>query len=311
MDLIIAAVKVDLNDALNTGRYMLVSLFGVAVFVRYTGLLSHHVNWADIVLRVVVGFILLQNYTWVMDTTRNIVVGVDETINPNQDFVSQYAIMGQNIQKRNQDMTRQSVLTQIKNGLFGPLSLHNFVINLSFIAYAVLSKVMESVRYSMTAILYKLGPVLIPLVLFQSTGAVVRGWMTSYVSVLCWPILWHIVLGIAVNLSNQQIASGSIVEQFVSINFAVCFVLVFSPLIVNHLVSGVGAGAASALAGIASSKAVINMMTGMGQAGVALAAAKVAQPLMQRFSKLDKTPTTADGKFKSVMLGDQNKGEKP
>src|SRR5208282_4486947 len=127
MDLIIQAVKVDLPNCISTGQTMLVSLFVVAVFVRYVGLLSHHVNWADVIVRLVIGFVLLQNYTLIMDTTRSIVSDVDTMINPTQDFVSQYATMSQNIQQQQQNMTRQSILTQIGNGFFGPFSLHNLI----------------------------------------------------------------------------------------------------------------------------------------------------------------------------------------
>ena len=303
MDLVLSAVKADLNNVLNTGRYMLVSFFLVAVFVNYVGILSHHVNWGNVILRLAVGFILLQNYVWIMDTTRNIVTNVDEMINPNQDFVSQYSIMSDNVQKRHQDSIQRGILSRVSNA-FGWPTWHTIVVNLSFIFYAIIAKIMETVRYSMTAVLYKLGPALIPLVLFQSTAMVIRGWFTHYVSVLCWPILWHIVLGIAVSLSNNSPG----IEQFASINFAVCFILIFSPLMVNSLVSGIGAGSTSALAGIVSSKSATNFMTTAGQVGVAVAASKIVRPLIQR---LPGSPTTATGKFKDFMLGEKVKGAKP
>ncbi|MDE1920789.1 MAG: hypothetical protein KGJ09_07350 [Candidatus Omnitrophica bacterium] len=299
MDTIIQAVQIDLPNSLNAGHIMLVSLFVVAVFVRYTGLLSHQVNWADVVVRLVIGFVLLQNYTAIMDATRTIIADVDTTINPTQDYVAQYAAMSQNIQQRQQSMTRQSILTQIGNGFFGPFSLHNLIINLSFIFYAIVSKIMEAVRYSMTAILYKIGPVLIPLILFESTGHIVKGWFVSYVSVLCWPILWHIVLAIAVNLSNQQVASGNIVEQFAAINFAVCFVLVFSPFIINSLVSGIGAGSSAGLAALTSTTATTNWMGTVGQAGFR----STTGFMNDKLSQLTQNSTTSSGKFKDTMLG--------
>ncbi len=223
MDLVLFAVKTDLANALNAGQYMLLSLFAVAVFMNFLNILKYNVNWADVILRLVLGLILLQNYVWVMDTTRNIVVGVDEMVNPNQDFVSQYSLMSQNMQKKHDDTTSQSILSQVANAVvnFGRYTFRNLIINLSFYFYAVISKVMEAVRYCLIAILYKLGPVLIPFVLFQSTGNVVKGWFTSYISVLCWPILWHIALSIAVSFGNQLMSTGG-VEQFACLNLAVC-----------------------------------------------------------------------------------------
>ncbi|MBI3601515.1 MAG: type IV secretion system protein [Candidatus Omnitrophica bacterium] len=302
MDLVLSVVKTDLANALNAGRYMLASLFMLAVFVRYAGILSHHVSWADVIVRLVVGFVLLQNYTWIMDTTRNIVAGVDQTINPQQDFVSQYASMSQTMQTKNENTTNQSILGQIANATvnFFRYTLRNLVINLSFIFYALVSKIMEAVRYSMAAILYKTGPVIIPLVLFESTGRVVKGWFTSYVSVLCWPILWHIVLSIAVAIGSQIMTNGGL-EQFAALNFAVCFVLVFSPFIINSFVSGVGAGSSAGLAGLMSSSATTNLLNQTGLAGFKTATGFIDDRFM-------KNPTTSSGKFKDTMLGDNNSG---
>ena len=304
MEQVLLAVKADLNNSLNAGRYLLASFFLVAVFINYVGLLSRNVNWAEVVVRLAIGFVLLQNYTWIMDTSRNIVISVDEMVNPNQDFASQYAAMSDNNWKLHQASSQPSIISNIKF-MFSSAIFHNFIINVSFAFYYVLAKVMEAVRYSMVSILYKMGPVLIPLILFGSGAKIVKGWFTSYVSVLCWPILWHIALGVAVSLS----AVNHSVEQFACINFAVCFILLISPLIVNSIVAGMGVGSASALGGIMSSRGAVNFMQTAAGVGVALAAAKVVGPLMERFMP-SKTPTTADGKFKDAMLGDSKDKEK-
>ena len=305
MDLVLLAVKADLNNSLNAGRYMLVSFFLLAVFIKYIGILSHNVNWADVILRLVIGFILLQNYVWIMDTTRNTVVSVDEMINPNQDFVSQFSNMSKTIQKKHEDTTNQSILSQVTQAVvnFGRYTIRNLIINLSFVFYALISKVMEAVRFSLVAILYKLGPVLIPFVLFQSTGSVVKGWFTSYVSALCWPILWHIVLSIAVTLGNQLMTTGGL-EQFACLNLSLCFVLIFSPFIVNSLVAGVGAGSSAAIGGIVSTNTATKLLAISGQGGIRTAAYRVFNPMIQN-------STILPGKFKNFMLGDdKDKGAK-
>lgn len=305
MDLVIQAVKNDLPNCLNTGRLMLASLFVFAVFVRYVGLLSHHVNWADVIMRLVIGFVLLQNYTSIMDTTRDIVSSVDQTVNPEQDFVSQYAQMSNTMQTQHENTTRQSILTQVVNAAvsFGRNTLRNLIINLSFILYAVISNIMESIRYCTTAILYKLGPVIIPLVLFESTGQVVKGWFTSYVSVLCWPILWHIVLGIAVTVGGQIPTNGGL-EQFACLNLALCFVLIFSPFIINSLVAGVGAGSSAALSGLMSTNTAGNVTVSTGNAGFKLAGAFIGERFIRN-------STILPGKFKSFMVGDDKGDKKP
>lgn len=117
MDIVIAAIKSDLNSVLDAGRYMLTGLFIVAVFNSYVGILSKNINWTDVILRLVIGFVLLQNYTWVMDTTRDIVVGLDQRISPDQSAIDQYAQMNDNMQKQYQQNTQQSFVSQVKDFL--------------------------------------------------------------------------------------------------------------------------------------------------------------------------------------------------
>ena len=280
---------------------MLASFFVLAVFLQYVGLLSRPINWADVIVRLVIGLVLIQNYTWIMDTTRTVVSDVDVMVNPNQDYVSQYAQISNNAHQQHEASIQQGILSQVTNTLFGWLSLHTLIINLSFIFYSIMSKVMEAVRYTMTAILYKLGPVLIPLVLFQSTIHMVKGWFVSYVSVLCWPILWHIVLAMAVTISG----SNPTLEQFACINFAVCFVLIFSPLIINHIVAGIGTGSSSALAGYISSKTTVDTINKTGGLAVGFAASKIVQPIIDRYTQ---SATTASGDFKDTMMGNKDSG---
>ncbi len=299
MDIVLSVVRNDLATVLSTGRYMLVSLFILAVFVNYIGVLNQGTNWADVIIRLVIGFVLLQNYIWIMDTTYNIVSGVDQTINPNQNYVDQYATMSNNMQNQFQQNTQQNIASQIGNALFGRFSLHNLIINLSFIFYAVISKIMEAIRYSFTGIWYKLGPILIPLILFRSTASVLKGWYTSYVAVLCWPILWHIAISIAVALSNQIGATGGGIEQFACLNFAVCFVVIISPFIVSGLIAGTGGSSSVGAGGILSTNQLANTTTGM------------YKDAMKTFKNAGvrtgtSTPTTSNGKFKDFMTGNED-----
>jgi len=311
MDLVITAVKADLFTALDAGRYMLTALFIVAVFRSYLDVLNTNVNWSDVIIRLVLGFALLQNYTWVMDTTRDIVAGVDERINPDQSFVNQYAQMGDNMQTQYEANTQTSFVSNVSNFLFGKFTLHTLIINLSFIFYAVVSKVMEAIRYSLVGILYKMGPILVPLILFRATGNILRGWFTSYICVLCWPILWHIALSVAVALSAEIGATGQGIEQFACLNFAICFVLIFSPMIVSSLVAGAGIGAAAAIAGSVTLNSLFNTASRAGQAGVrAMSTIIQGRSVSQSFPPVSQTPTTTGGVFKDTMLGSKpnNKG---
>ena len=303
MDLVLTAIRSDLTSVLNTGTYLLTGLFLLAVFTSYVGIISNRANWADVILRLVIGLIILQNYVWIMDKTYEIVVSVDQAVNPEQNFVNQYASMSDNMQQQFKSNTQQSFATQISNTLFGQFSLHNIIINLSFIFYAVIAKAMEAIRYSLAEILYKLGPILVPFILFHSTSRILKGWYIHYVSVLCWPILWHIVLSIAVALSQQIGTTGQGIEQFACLNFAVCFVLIFSPFIVASLANGAGLGNSSGLLGIVSSNSFLNAANMFGLGGVRTASSIMTGNVFQNTG----TPTTMGGKFKDPMLGKDQK----
>ncbi len=303
MDIVLAAIKTDLSSVLDAGRYLLTGLFILAVFNSYVGILSKTVNWTDVILRLVIGFVLLQNYVWVMDTTRDIVIGIDQMVNPEQSTINQYAQMNDNMQKQYEANTQRSLVEQVKTFFFG--HLHTLVVNLSFIFYAVISKIMEAIRYSLVGILYKLGPILIPLILFTSTDKVLKGWYTHYVSVLCWPILWHIALSVAVALSEQVGATGQGIEQFACLNFAVCFVLILSPMIVSSLVAGVGMGGAASMIGFMATNALfgagrqsLRQLSG-GANGNNKYSPQVLPPSAYQSTG---TPTVMGGKFKDVML---------
>lgn len=312
MDIVIAAVKADLFTVLDAGRYLLTGLFIVAVFMSYLDVLNSNVNWSNVIIRLVIGFVLLQNYTWIMDTTRDVVVGVDERINPDQSYINQYSQMSDNMQKQYEANTQTSFVSEVSNFLFGKFTLHTLIINMSFIFYAVVSKVMEAIRYSLVGILYKMGPILVPLILFRSTGNILRGWFISYVSVLCWPILWHIALSVAVALSAQIGATGQGIEQFACLNFAICFVLVFSPLIMSSLVAGAGMGASSAVLGFMANNSLLNTVLRSGQDGMRTRGNfSQGKPDPQSSPPDNQTPTTMGGEFKDIMVGSKyaNKGQ--
>lgn len=311
MDLVITAVKSDLFTAIEAGRYILSAFFIIAVFRSYLDVLNTNVNWSEVIIRLVIGFALLQNYTWIMDTTRDVVVGIDEKINPDQSFINQYAAMSDNMQKQYEANTQTSFISNVSNFLFGKFTLHTLIINLSFIFYAVVSKVMEAIRYSLVGILYKMGPILVPLILFKATGNILKGWFTSYVSILCWPILWHIALSVAVALSAEIGASGQGIEQFACLNFAVCFVLVFSPMIVSSLVAGVGMGASASVAGFMANNSLFNSAFRTGQSSLRTMGNVIqGRPDPKSIPPIPQTPTTMGGIFKDMMLGSKsnNKG---
>lgn len=260
MDIILGVVKANLNEIISLGNTLLGGLFILACFMTFLGTFQNKANWPGLFLRVVAGFWLLENYVWVMDLTRDIVVGVDKVITPDPNAANLYVEMSDRLQA----VYEKSQKTGFSFALLGKKTLYNMTINLSFIFYAIVSNVMEAVRYTIIAIVYKLGPVLIPLIAFKTTIRVVIGWFTSYVAVLSWPILWHIVLSIATSLIGGEELTLADLEGFIMINFAVGFVLIYTPLIVAGLSAGIGVGIAASLAG----RGAINKLTDIGHKGL-------------------------------------------
>ncbi|MCB9719747.1 MAG: hypothetical protein H6756_02640 [Candidatus Omnitrophica bacterium] len=247
MDFILDTIRSDLTGIVTVGRTLLGGFFVLACFFMYLGIFSSKgANWSGLLFRLILGFVLLQNYALVMDSTKDIIVAVDATINPITNAADQYLVMSQQMQ----DLYEQNQQKGFSLALFGKKTLHNLTINVSFIFYAIVSNVMQAIRYTIAGIIYKIGPLLIPFIVFKSTVRIIEGWFRSYVAVISWPILWHIVLSIAVTLSGNIDLTVDGIEKFVMLNFAVCFVLIFTPMIMSSLISGAGIGAAASMAAL-------------------------------------------------------------
>jgi hypothetical protein len=247
MDVIFAAIDSDLAGTLILGRTLLGAFFILACFFMFIGIFStKEANWSGLILRLVIGFVLLQNYIEIMSMVRDIITGIDTTINPDISAADQYMTMSENMQA----IYEENQQSGFSLAVFGKKTLYNLTINLSFIFYAMVSNIMQAIRYTVAGIIYKLGPLFVPFIVFPSMVNVLSGWFRSYVSVLCWPILWHIVLSIAVTLSASIDPTLDGIDKFVMLNFAVCFVLIYSPMIVASFASGSGIGGAASMAAL-------------------------------------------------------------
>ncbi|MCA9407229.1 MAG: hypothetical protein KC733_00950, partial [Candidatus Omnitrophica bacterium] len=140
MDFILDTIRGDLIGVLTTGRTLLGSFFIMACFFMYLGIFtSKGANWSGLIFRLILGFVLLQNYALVMDSVKDIIVAVDTTINPSESAAEQYMIMSQNMQ----ELYEQNQSTGFSLAVFGKKTLHNLTINLSFIFYSIVSYVMQ------------------------------------------------------------------------------------------------------------------------------------------------------------------------
>lgn len=262
-ELIINIIKSNLDIVLGAGRGLLLGFLPLAIIITYLGVLRNKSSWLDFFLRVVICFIILGNYEDWMDTIRNISVSIINTVTPN-DFVSQYKSIVESFQQKYAEQLASNPLEAIQN--FIKNSATTLLINLSFLFYSIATFVMNTVRYVFAALLYKIGPLLVPFILFSSTVRVFGGWLTSYISVLFWPLLWRIMLSIAVDQGKhiQQLELDGLMT-FVAFNMAVAGMIVFSPVILTSIAAGLGAGIAGSLAGAFATKGAFDILSRSGQ----------------------------------------------
>jgi len=299
-DSLINIIKADLNTSIETGEILLFGLFPLAVLFTLLAVFANKANWSSLILRVIIGIAMIQSYTWIMDMTRDLVVGVNDKIVPVQDFVEQYQQIVENFRTYYENNQQKGFLNQLKE--FGKNSITNLVINLSFIFYGIASYVMNTVRFIIAGFLYKIGPALIPFLLFRSTVKVVAGWYTSYVAVLLWPIIWQITLAIAVTISANIAETGDGLMNFISINFAVSAMLIFAPMIVTALAAGYGVGAVASFAGVlATTKAFDTLQQGL-KAGVSGSSGAITAGGTKMFNTSGITQaSSAGGRFVNLM----------
>ena len=272
---IMAAVSTEIADMLVLGRWLLAAFFSLAVLFTYIGLFQNKNGFSRLILSLVIGFVMLQSYVWMMEHTRQIIDGVSYRINGTENYLEEYLNMGALVQEAHEGKVEGGLISKTMDAVanFGKETIHNFVVSSSFIFFSIVTKIMSSIRGCLVGILYLLGPILIPFILFDTTRKILRGWFTSYVGCLSWPILWNLTLKLAVAYAQKfSIEEGAVpldsLEPFVALNFAVGFVVVFSPMIVTSLAHGVGAGAAASLAGAFATNNAVNVVSkGFGVAG--------------------------------------------
>ena len=264
-DIIISIVKTHLDTVIHLGGTLLLSFLPLAILITYLGVMRNRASWADLFLRVVIGFIILQNYEYWMDSIRNIVVDIINTVTPN-DFVNEYMKLVDDFQQKYAEQQAANPWEAIQN--FLKHSVTTFVINLSFLFYSIATFVMNTVRYVFAALLYKIGPLLVPFILFQSTGKIIGGWLTSYISVLFWPLLWRIMLSIAVDQGHNIDFTADGLSTFVVFNLAVAVMIVFSPLIMTSISAGLGVGFVSSLTGAMATRGTFDVLRQTGEMGI-------------------------------------------
>ncbi|MCP4653465.1 MAG: conjugal transfer protein TraG [Candidatus Omnitrophica bacterium] len=246
------------NHMVTVGRLLLGTFFIIATVSTYLGSVSGKGGFTSLFVRLTLAFLLLQNYVPLIDVTENMVVSLNERVNPNQDWISNYAKMNQTAHKEYADNVKRDWGDMFRN--FGKSATNNLVTSFSFIFNSLALKVMSIIRRMLLAILKVIGPLLIPFIVFGFGSRIFSGWYTSFISTLSWPIIWGLVLSLAVKAGNIYGSSGAGLEDFVGFNFAVGFVIIFVPMIVSALATGMGIGAAASFAGTGATTMAFSTM---------------------------------------------------
>ncbi|MCA9404743.1 MAG: hypothetical protein KC897_13220, partial [Candidatus Omnitrophica bacterium] len=89
-DTLINVVKSDLTVSYGVGYILLSGLFPLSAFLTYIGAFKQQVNWSWLIVRLVIGFVLLDQYEFILDTTRLLVQGLHQALGLHTDYVAQY-----------------------------------------------------------------------------------------------------------------------------------------------------------------------------------------------------------------------------
>lgn len=267
MDIVNSIVAERADQLIVIGRMLLGSFFILATVTTYLGSMQGRQGWTGLFIRLTIGFMLLQNYAFVMTQTEKIVESINQKINPDGSWLERYVEMSSKVYDSYQKNVKRSMLDVVRS--LAKNALHNFVVNISFIFNSLTMRIMKVVQDTLLAILKTLGPILIPFLVFSSTQNIVVGWYKSYVEILTWPILWGIVLTLAARIGESYGIFGENLETFVAMNFALGFVILFSPMIVSLISRGLGVGTAASVAATGATLMATNALTGTGSAALA------------------------------------------
>lgn len=248
MDIIIDTIKQDIGTVITVGQQLAGFFFLLACLFNYIVTLQGKSSWTRLITSLVIVFVMLHHYVWIMDSTKLIVDGVRSEVTSNQNFVTQYQDMVERFQEVYEDNEGTHFVAGISIERISQKMLHNLIVNLSFIFYGLISFIMNALRADLIGILWMLGPLLIPFLLFQSTMKIVGGWYTGLISIYLWPLVWQITLGIAVAQSGNIQVNGQGLIEFISLNFATCAMLIMAPLLISSLAAGAGAGFVGSIA---------------------------------------------------------------
>ena len=263
MDNFFNILKTDMISVVKLAQYLIVAFFPIACFLQYHKVFVGQTNYRVLLVRTVVIFMILTNYVSFMELNKDIIAGVTKKITNGQNnaiLYSQMLTKAEQKQRENQKQEKKSFLKSLGNFGVGNFTIQNVIVTTCFYFYRIVTRVMGVVQKTMIGILYKLGPLLLLFLLFDKTIAVVIGWYRSYLCTLSWPLLWSIILSLAVTISKNYNISGVGFELFIAVNFAVCWVIIFTPMIINNLVSGAGIGTAASIAGGMASKMTANAL---------------------------------------------------
>ncbi len=241
MEVILNFAKQDIEHVIGLGKTLAGGFLVLACLLNYIATVQGKANWPALMVSFVMAIFILHNYVGIMDTTVELIAIVNQEVNKKDTYLSSYIKMVDDFRSVYEQNQKE------KFSIFdiGYKLLHNLITNLSFMFYGAVIYIMKFVREHLLGIMFRLGPLVIPFMVFNNTKKVPIGWYASFVSVCLWPLVWQLVLTYAVEQASQIDLSFNNIVHFVNLNFVVCILVVLTPVLVSSLVAGVGIGAAS------------------------------------------------------------------
>ena len=99
MEAILDTIRPELGGVIAIGFHLAGFFFLLACLFNYVVTLQGKANWTRLLTNLVIVFILLSQYVWIMDISKELVEGVQAEVTSNKTYLTQYVEMVDNFRE--------------------------------------------------------------------------------------------------------------------------------------------------------------------------------------------------------------------
>ena len=229
--------------------YLLIALFGITAiviaFFRFFNLQSF--DFYQIIVRVAIVFILLAAYPVIINSIYGLIDGICNVIYKG-DIVDAISTVIKNSMLAEQKMEKGVAKQAGKLGAW----VLQFIAAMGGTFLSGCITVMGIIRLFAMCILYVIGVIAIPLIIFPQASRVAKGWFIAIIEVGCWAILWKLVLVLFEIFQPYDIKGAADFLTVALYYITIGCVMLWTPKLISSLGRGIGIGESMSMAGTAT-----------------------------------------------------------